>query len=237
MYPKEKIVFSGIIRPPIFLAISLICLTACEPPYDSDTCDAIYHPDYRLADSQKTIGNFKKGNSTHYVHSEGFEFDLSVSYDSTFSASWSDYCVIAEQENRTVFLTSTYPIMNVEINFYGRINVSKEENAHGFNIGQNMPVFISYRNTAFEFELDSTGLPAEMGIDNAIRMLDTITFNGVTYDSVFVIMDMTHYNAINYNEIVDGELAHLYFSRTKGILKLECVDGRSFTIKEGDDHE
>ncbi|MBR4784473.1 MAG: hypothetical protein IK012_04375 [Fibrobacter sp.] len=220
-----------------FLAIPLICLTACPDCCTTDTCDSIYHPDYRLADCQKTIGNFKKGNTTHYVHSEGFEFDLSVSYDSTFSSNWSDYCVIAEQENRTVYLSSTYPIMNVEINFYGRVNVSKEENTREFNIGQSAPVFISYRNTSFTFELDSTGLPEEMGIDNAIRMLDTITFNGVTYDSVFVIMDNTHYNAINYNEEVDGELAHLYFSRTKGILKLECTDGKSFTIKEGDDHE
>lgn len=230
---------SKIILSLAFLAISLMGLTACEADdFDfDDDCYSTYHPDYKLADCQKTIGNFKKGNTTHYVHSDGFEFDLSVSYDSTFSSNWSDYCVVAKQEYRTVYLTSTYPIMSVEINFYGRVNVSKEENIHGYNLGPNMPIFVSYRNTSFDFDIDSTGIPAEMGIDSAVRMLDTITFNGVTYDSVFVIMDNTHYNAINYNEEVDGELAHLYFSRTKGILKLESEDGTSFTIKEGDDNE
>ena len=203
--------------------------TACGT--STDSCDEMHYPKLKLADCQKKVGNFKKGTTTHYVHSEGFEFDLTVRQDSIFKNEWSDFCVEVEEEDRTVLLTSTYPIMSVEVNFYGNINDSDEEkNTH-------MPIRISHGNTKYSVNLDSNGTPMDRGIENTLMTLDTITFNGTTYDSVFVIMDMTHYNAINYNEIVDGELAHLYFSRTKGILKLECVDGRSFTIKEGDDHE
>lgn len=68
-------------------------------------------------------------------------------------------------------------------------------------------------------------------------MLDTITFNGVTYDSVFAIMDMAHYDALNYHKQIESDTAFLYFSKTAGILKLETTDGTSFTIKEGGDNE
>ena len=237
MNTEEKNVPARIIRPLTFLAISLIGLTACEPGDDIDTCDSVYRPEYRLADCQKAVGNFKKGNSTHYVHSEGFEFDLNVIYDSTFTSNWSDYCVVAEQENRTVMLTSTYPIMSIEVNFYGGTEVSKSENFLHYTLSHDMPMLISHGSTSFYFELDSAGNPRETIIDDAVRMLDTITFNGVTYDSVFVIMDQAHSNAIRDNEKIYSEPAHLYFSKSKGILKLTTTEGRNFTIKEGSDDE
>ena len=100
-----------------------------------------------------------------------------------------------------------------------------------------MPMLISHGNTKFSAALDSNGTPLEKGIENTLMMLDTITFNGTTYDSVFVIMDNAHYNGLNYNEEVPGDTAYLYFSKEKGILKLETTDGKSFTIKEGGDNE
>jgi formylmethanofuran dehydrogenase subunit D len=220
----------------LFSAFSLLGLAACSSFY-TDQCDDVYHPNYKLADCQKSTKIFKKGKTTHYEHSNGFEFDLTVSQDSTFTDNWSDFCVVAKEEDRTVILTSTYPIMSVEVNFYGGINVSEEENKQNLVISHFMPMHISHGNTGFFVELDSTGTPQEKGIDGTVRMLDTITFNGVTYDSVFAIMDMAHYNALNYHEQIESDTAFLYFSKTAGILKLETTDGKSFTIKEGGDDE
>ena len=220
----------------LFSAFSLLGLAACGSFY-TDQCDDVYHPNYKLADCQKSTKIFKKGKTTHYEHANGFEFDLTVSQDSTFTDDWSDFCVVAKEEDRTVILTSTYPIMSVEVNFYGGINVSEEENKQNLVISHFMPMHISHGNTGFFVELDSTGTPQEKGIDGTVRMLDTITFNGVTYDSVFVIMDMAHYNALNYHEQIESDTAFLYFSKTAGILKLETTDGKSFTIKEGGDDE
>lgn len=220
----------------LFSAFSLLGLTACGSFY-TDQCDDVYHPNYKLADCQKSTKIFKKGKTSHYEHSNGFEFDLTVSQDSTFTDNWSDFCVVAKEEDRTVILTSTYPIMSVEVNFYGGINVSEEENKQNLVISHFMPMHISHGNTGFFVELDSTGTPQEKGIDGTVRMLDTITFNGVTYDSVFAIMDMAHYNALNYHEQIESDTAFLYFSKTAGILKLETTDGNSFTIKEGGDDE
>ena len=50
-------------------------------------------------------------------------------------------------------------------------------------------------------------------------------------------MDNAHYNGLNYHEEVPGDTAYLYFSKEKGILKLETTDGKNFTIKEGGDDE
>jgi hypothetical protein len=189
----------------------------------------VYRPKLKLADCQKTTGNFKKGTTTHYVHSEGFEFDLTVTQDSIFKNDWTDYCVEAEEEDRTVLLTSTYPIMSVEVNFYGDIDDSYIERSY------RIPMSISHGNTRFSVGLEFDGNP--MGADNTLMMLDTITFNGTTYDSVFVIMDNAHYNEHIYNEEAPGDTAYLYFSKEKGILKFETTDGKSFTIKEGGDNE
>ena len=220
----------------LFSAFSLLGLTACGSFY-TDQCDDVYHPKYKLADCQKSTKIFKKGKTTHYEHSDGFEFNLTVSQDSIFTDDWSDFCVVAKEEDRTVLLTSTYPIMSVEVNFYGGINVSEEENKMNLVISHNIPMHISHGNTGFFVELDSAGTPTEGGIEGTVRMLDTITFNGVTYDSVFAIMDMAHYNALNYHEKIESDTAFLYYSKTAGILKLETTDGTSFTIKEGGDNE
>ena len=216
------------------IAICIVAFTACGC---TDTCDGVYHPIYKLADCQKSTNVFKKGNTVHYEHSEGFEFDLTVSQDSTFMEDWSDFCVVAKEEDRSVLLTSTYPIMSVQVNFYGGINVSEEENKNNLVISHSMPMHISHKNTGFFVELDSAGNPEEMGIDGTVRLLDTITFNGVTYDSVYAIMDMAHYNALNYHEQIESDTAFLYFSKTAGILRLETTDGASFTIKERGDNE
>lgn len=217
----------------VLAAATAIALTACGSFY-TDQCDDVYHPNYKLADCQKSTKIFKKGNTVHYVHSNGFEFDLTVSQDSTFINDWSDFCVVAKEEDRTVLLTSTYPIMSVEVNFYGGIIVSEEENKQNLVISHFMPMHVSHGNTGFFMELDSTGNPKEKGIDGTLRMLDTISFNGTTYDSVFVIMDQAHYNALNYHEQIESDTAFLYYSKTAGILRLETTDGTSFTIKESE---
>ena len=94
---------------------------------------------------------------------------------------------------------------------------------------------ISHGNTKFSVDLEFDGNP--MDAENTLMILDTITFNGTTYDSVFVIMDNAHYNEHIYNEEAPGDTAYLYVSKGKGILKFETTDGKSFTIKEGGDNE
>ena len=220
----------------LMISIAATGLAACGSFY-TDTCDEVYHPKYKLADCQKKVGNFKKGKTTHYEHSDGFEFDLTVTEDSTYNTDWSDYCVVAKEEDRNVVLTSNYPIMSVEVHFSGRINVNKEEIKDNDALDYYLPINISHEGTGFYVDLDTNGTPMDKGIENTFMMLDTITFNGVTYDSVFVIMDNAHYNGLNYHERAPGDTAYLYFSKEKGILRLETIEGKSFTIKEGGDNE
>jgi len=214
------------------IAFIAMCYTACGDSFHTDSCDEVYYPNYKLADCQKEVGNFQKGKTTHYIHSNGFEFDLTVIKDSTFTDKWSDFCTEAKEEDRIVQLASTYPIITVKVNFYGKTEKKSKKTASD----SSKPMTVSHGGTSYQMELDSAGNPQETGIKGDVSLLDTITFNGVTYDSVFVIMDSGHYDALNYNDktFANGKLSHLYFSKTKGILKFETTNGESFTIKEGD---
>lgn len=181
-------------------ALALTALYGC-----TDSCNDVAHPDNKLAEIQKTVGNFKKGKTTHYVHSNGFEFDLAVTQDSIYTKKLRDFCVDGVEETRSVILSSTYPIISVEINFYGSEYTT--------------PMTVRNSETSFYVELDSEHLLDEENIST----LDTITFNGVTYDSVLVVKN--------------DDKSRLYFSKKKGILKLEISDDEYFTIKEGGNNE
>ncbi|OWV19843.1 hypothetical protein B7990_01320 [Fibrobacter sp. UWB4] len=181
-------------------ALALTALYGC-----TDSCNDVAHPDNKLAEIQKTVGNFKKGKTTHYVHSNGFEFDLAVTQDSIYTKKLRDFCVDGVEETRSVILSSTYPIISVEINFYGSEYTT--------------PMTVRNSETSFYVELESEHLLDEENIST----LDTITFNGVTYDSVLVVKN--------------DDKSRLYFSKKKGILKLEISDDEYFTIKEGGDNE
>lgn len=181
-------------------ALALTTLYGC-----TDSCNDVAHPDNKLAEIQKTVGNFKKGKTTHYVHSNGFEFDLAVTQDSIYTKKLRDFCVDGVEETRSVILSSTYPIISVEINFYGSEYTT--------------PMTVRNSETSFYVELESEHLLDEENIST----LDTITFNGVTYDSVLVVKN--------------DDKSRLYFSKKKGILKLEISDDEYFTIKEGGDNE
>ena len=186
-------------------ALFALALTALYGCGSTDTCNDVTHPDNKLAEIQKTVGNFKKGKTTHYVHSNGFEFDLTVTQDSIYTKKLRDFCVDGVEETRSVILSSTYPIISVEINFYGSEYTT--------------PMTVRNSETSFYVELDSEHLLDEENIST----LDTITFNGVTYDSVLVVKN--------------DDKSRLYFSKKKGILKLEISDDEYFTIKEGGDNE
>lgn len=186
-------------------ALFALALTALYGCGSTDTCNDVAHPDNKLAEIQKTVANFKKGQTTHYVHSNGFEFDLTITQDSTYSKKLRDFCIDGFEETRSVILSSTYPIINVELNFYGSEYTT--------------PMIVRNGETSFYVELESEHLIDE----EHISTLDTITFNGVTYDSVLVVEN--------------DDKSRLYFSKKKGILKLEISDDEYFTIKEGGDNE
>lgn len=186
-------------------ALFALALTALYGCGCTDSCNDVAHPDNKLAEIQKTVGNFKKGKTTHYVHSNGFEFDLAVTQDSIYTKKLRDFCVDGVEETRSVILSSTYPIISVEINFYGSEYTT--------------PMTVRNSETSFYVELDSEHLLDEENIST----LDTITFNGVTYDSVLVVKN--------------DDKSRLYFSKKKGILKLEISDDEYFTIKEGGNNE
>lgn len=186
-------------------ALFALALTALYGCGCTDSCNDVAHPDNKLAEIQKTVGNFKKGKTTHYVHSNGFEFDLAVAQDSIYTKKLRDFCVDGVEETRSVILSSTYPIISVEINFYGSEYTT--------------PMTVRNSETSFYVELDSEHLLDEENIST----LDTITFNGVTYDSVLVVKN--------------DDKSRLYFSKKKGILKLEISDDEYFTIKEGGNNE
>jgi hypothetical protein len=131
------------------IVASTAIFTACG---STDTCDEVRHPKLKLADCQKTVGGFKKGATTHYIHSEGFEFDLTVSQDSIFKNEWSEFCVEVEEEDRTILLTSTYPIMSVEVNFYGNI-----DDSDGYTVRMLDSLTVGKKTFTDVLEFDATG--------------------------------------------------------------------------------
>ncbi|MBO7412703.1 MAG: hypothetical protein J6U20_03440 [Fibrobacter sp.] len=204
-----------------FIATSL---TACCDDC-SDSCSETTTGTNKLSSVQKKVGGFKKGKSTHYIHSDGFEFDLTVTKDTNYFVTYSGYCIEIDKELRKRKMTSKDPAMSVDVELLADGDLFAT-------------LSISYDGTVYQFNLDS----AAQVFDEEwhVELRDTITFNGTVYDSVFVVQDN------NSSFIYDEETkryrdrapstnsAHLYFSLKKGILKFETVDGKSFTIKEGE---
>lgn len=201
---------------------------ACEDCEDS--CSEINHFQKPLTNYAKTADLFKIGNKVHYVHSDGFEFNLSVTKDTIYTENKTDFCSEISIENRDIQLKSNEQAISIDVQFNGRIEFVNENNQASFIT----PFYINFENTSFYVDLDSSGVPVESGIEGHITMLNTVTFNDVSYDSVFVILDSRHVNARSYNEDSSelGEPAYLYFSKSKGILKIESLNRKSITIKE-----
>lgn len=201
---------------------------ACEDCEDS--CSEINHFQRPLTNYAKTADLFKIGNKVHYVHSDGFEFDLSVIKDTTYTENKNDFCAETSIENRDIQLKSNEQAISIDVQFNGRIETVNENDQTSFLT----PLYVNFENTSFFADLDSSGLPIESEVEGHITMLNTVTFNDVSYDSVFVILDSRHFNARCYNDDSSelGEPAYLYYSKSKGILKIESLNGKSITIKE-----
>lgn len=208
---------------PVMLASAIgLCLSACGFS-TTDSCSDVTTGTNKLVKTQKEIGGFEKGQATHYVHSDGFEFDLTVTTDTNYFATYRDFCIEIDKEVQKRVLTSTYPVLSVEVTleadgeFYSTLSFS-----HG--------------GTNYKFNLDSTQMFDEK---NHVELLDTITFNGVTYDSVYSVICNSHFyyydNDTREYNVPLTPLTHLYFSFKKGILKFETEEGKEFTIKESDD--
>lgn len=201
---------------------------ACEDCEDS--CSEITHFQRPLTNYAKTVNLFKIGDKVHYVHSDGFEFDLSVTKDTIYTENKTDFCAETSIENRDIQLKSNERDISVDIQFNGRIEYINEKEQSNFIT----PLYVYFEGTSFFVDLDSSGLPIESEVEGHVTMSNTVTFNDVSYDSVFVILDSRHFNARNYNEDSSelGDPAYLYFSKTKGILKIESLNGKRITIKE-----
>lgn len=210
---------------PAVLASAIgLCLSACSG-FATDTCSDVTTGKNKLAKAQKEIGGFKKGNTAHYVHSDGFEFDLTVTTDTNYFATYRNFCIEIDKEVQKRVLTSTDPALSVEV-------VLEADGEHHSTLA------FSYGGTDYKFNVDSTQMFDEK---NHVELLDTITFNGVTYDSVYAVICNSHFyyydNDTREYNVPTTPLTHLYFSFKKGILKFETEDGKEFTIKEGDEKD
>lgn len=202
-----------------FIATSL---TACCEDC-SDSCSETTTGTNKLSSPQKKVGGFKKGKSTHYIHSDGFEFDLTVTTDTNYFETYTNYCIEIDKEVRNRKMTSDDPAMSVDVKLL----------ADGDLFGT---LFITYDGTKYQFNLDSAAQVSDE--EWHVELRDTITFNGIVYDSVYVVLDNSssfiYDDESNRYAKPSTDPAHLYFSMKKGILKFETLDGKSFTIKEGE---
>ncbi len=220
MIIKAKII------PVLFTTAIVSSLIGCYCEDCGESCSDIYEFETKLADCQKTIGNFKKGNTTHYIHSDGFELDLTVTKDSTYHKHETEYCSNFDTEVREVELTSTDLIKGIKLSFNGGYDFEDEDGTSDFISSIN----VSYASTYYVIDLNSAGTPIEFSYKDNLETLDTITFNGVKYDNVFVIYDLLYANSTDHTD--KQNQPRLYFSKEKGILKIESRDGQRLTIKE-----
>lgn len=218
--------------PVLFTAAFFSSLTGCYCEDCGESCSNVYDFESKLADCQKTIGHYKKGKTIHYEHSNGYDLDFTVSKDTIYHKRESEYCANFDTEVREIELTSTYPIMSLKLIFNGGYEYENEEDGSTDFISS---LNISASGVSYVVDLNSDGTPIEFSYKDNLEMLDTITFNGVKYDSVFVIYDLLYASSNDHTD--KRNQPRLYFSKEKGILKIESRVGHSLTIKEGGDNE
>jgi hypothetical protein len=218
--------------PVLFTAAFFSSLTGCYCEDCGESCSNVYDFESKLADCQKTIGHYKKGKTIHYEHSNGYDLDFTVSKDTIYHKRESEYCANFDTEVREIELTSTYPIMSLKLIFNGGYEYENEEDGSTDFISS---LNVSASGVSYVVDLNSDGTPIEFSYKDNLEMLDTITFNGVKYDSVFVIYDLLYASSTDHAD--NRNQPRLYFSKEKGILKIESRVGHSLTIKEGGDNE
>ena len=206
---------------PIALGIAAAAiLNACYcDGCTTDTCSDVTHENWHLFDFQKEKNFFGQPKSARYSHSSGFEVEMKRTTDSTYKELHTDFCFEAVQEARLLKYSSTYPIMDIEV----LLGTDKY-------LGS---VYIDFADNRFGFWTDSTGK-----IENPHEILDTASFNGVLYDSVYVIhgYKFTTWEHNRFQSEQTGKVPYAYVSRTKGILRIQTSDGDTLTLIGNEGH-
>lgn len=185
----------------------------------TDTCSDVTHENWHLFDYQKEKNFFGQPQSARYSHSSGFEVEMKRTTDSTYKGLYTDFCFEAQQENRLLKYTSTYPIMDIEIHLSADSHLGS--------------IYINFADNRFGFWTDSTGK-----IEDPHEILDTASFNGVLYDSVYVIhgYKFTTWEHNRFETEQTGKVPYAYVSRTKGILRIQTSDGDTLTLIGNEDY-
>lgn len=185
----------------------------------TDTCSEVTHENWHLFDFQKEKNFFGQPKNARYNHSSGFDVEMKRTTDSTYKKKVLDFCFEAQQENRLLKYTSTYPIMDIEIHLSADSHLGS--------------IYINFADNRFSFWTDSTGK-----IEDVHEILDTVRFNGVLYDSVYVIhgYKFTTWEHNRFETEQTGKVPYAYISRAKGILRILTSDGDTLTLIGNEDH-
>lgn len=215
-----KRLFTPILAALIAATAAILSGCYCEN-CATDTCSEVTHEKWHLFDFQKEKNFFGQPKSARYSHSSGFEVEMKRTTDSTYKETINDFCFESIKQNRLLRYTSTYPIMDIEV----LLGADKY-------LGS---VHIDFADNRFGFWTDSTGK-----IEDPHEFLDTVSFNGVLYDSVYVIhgYKFTTWEHNRFETEQSGKVPYAYVSRTKGILRILTSDGDTLTlIGSEDSHE
>ena len=214
---KEILYMSKRFSTPILAALAIAATAILNACYcddcTTDTCSDVTHEKWHLFDFQKKKNFFGQPKSTRYSHSSGFDVEMKRTTDSTYKKMVLDFCFEGQAENRLLRYTSTYPIMDIEV-------LLDADNYHG-------SVLIDFADNRFSFWTDSTGK-----IEDPHEILDTVRFNGVLYDSVYVIhgYKFTTWEHNRFETEQTGKVPYAYISRAKGILRILTSDGDTLTL-------
>ena len=185
----------------------------------TDTCSEVTHENWLMFDFQKEKNFFGQPKVARYSHSSGFEVEMKRTTDSTYKKPVVDFCFEALSEIRLLRYTSTYPIMEIEV-------LTSADRYLG-------SVSIDFAGNMFSFWTDSTG-----NIENPHDILDTVRYNGVLYDSVYVIhgYKFTTWEHDRFETEQTGKVPYAYVSRTKGIQRIQTSDGDTLTLIGNEGH-
>lgn len=210
----------------------LSLLVACGEGLFKDFCIPSIDP---LCDYQKKFGGYDYGDTLHFLHSNGYTFDLAVirddvSYRADDGGLYKSENDIPCNDNgpttavrlRSVRLESVFPMMAIDLEMNGDNRLS-----------QSIEVYMGQ----YHFSLNRSDFE-EKSSDKS-RLVDSVEINGHVYRNVAVVEGVRHmekeyaydgFYGVKKNDIPSS--AKIYYLEKKGLLKIEFDDGEFIALKE-----
>jgi hypothetical protein len=204
----------------IFLFIISLLFSACC------RLKSIEVAKYRLTQSELNLLPYTKGEKISFVHSNGYEFDFTVSEESTIFRE--DYLTENDCprfcnsiQERSVTLNSSYPVLS--FHFYICSKLPVDSLSTGYNSSSTNSMKINF-NSHYDLTVKYDSLANFICNDSLTTCYDSILINGNLYNSVI---------EKQFRNLDDSTLLYpksILFNK-RGLLQLKMSNNETYSIK------